>query len=162
MGSSEQHFEPDEFHEAAGPGKFVQRLVIGLVVLGAIVAYRYAGPSHALASNGWIADWNQAVEASRSSGKPALVLFTADWCGACRQLESETLRDQRVKDYLAANYTLAVVDLSDRSGANNERAAKFGIRSIPTLVVYNKSGLEAARSHGMAPDDLIDWLRSHQ
>ena len=59
---------------------------------------------------------------SKSTGKPALVLFTADWCPPCKQLKSETLSDAKVKVAIAASFTPVVVDLSDRDGPNNRVA----------------------------------------
>jgi len=50
--------------------------------------------------------------------------------------------------------------LTDRNGANNERAMSFGVRGIPTLILYDKFGQEVRRTNGMDADSLINWLRA--
>jgi thioredoxin-related protein len=125
-----------------------------------VMCLRFPGPKDALASGGWNNDWNAAIAQSKSTGKPALVLFTADWCPACKQFESQVLTDPKVKQYLQDNYTLVTVDLSDRDGPNNDRARNFSVHVIPTLIQYNSAGNEIARGYGMPADTLLLWLRS--
>jgi thiol:disulfide interchange protein len=134
--------------------------LLALLIAICSMCLRLVGPKDALAAGGWNNDWNAAIAQSRSTGKPALVLFTADWCPACRQFESQTLADSKVKQYLQDNYTLVTVDLSDRDGPNNNRARDFAVHVIPTLILYNTSGNEIARGYGMPADVLLLWLRS--
>ncbi len=149
--------------EAPGNGlaSMLPRVIVIVALVGAaVLGWRFFGPQHALAKAGWIDDWDKAVEQSNKSGKPALALFTADWCPPCKTLKSQVLSDPEVQKYLRENYTLVVVDLSDRAGPNNRRAAEFGVRSIPTLIAYNESGQEAGRAPGMPADALLNWLRA--
>lgn len=131
-----------------------------LLVVGALICARQFGPKHALAGAGWTNDWDSAVEQSKSTGKPALVLFTADWCPSCKMLESEVLTQSQVKRHLQDNYTLVVVDLSQQGGPNDAKARECGVSSIPTLIVYDKSGRERDRSNGMPADQLLAWLKN--
>ena len=131
-----------------------------LLIAVAVMCWHLGGPKDALASSGWSSDWNAAVAQSQSTGKPALVLFTADWCPACKQLESQVLTDSKVKQYLQDHYTLVTVDLSDPDGPNNDRARSFGVHLLPTLILYNAAGREIARGYGMPADTLLLWLRS--
>lgn len=141
-----------------GPSLF-NRMKWAAVVVAIFLGWKhFNGPSSALA--GWNADWNAAVTQSRSNGKPALVLFTADWCPSCRQFESETLSLPDVKSYLAANCTPVIVDLSKRDEEAGRRAAECNVQSIPTLILYDRSGREVARAHGMDAASLKTWINS--
>jgi thiol:disulfide interchange protein len=140
-------------------GRPTAAIAVIAIVIALLGAWHYLRPSHALANGEWISDWHQAVEKSQATGKPALVLFTADWCPSCRQFESSTLSDSAVKKHLADNYTLVVVDLTKQEGPNLDRARECGVTGIPTIIRYGRDNKEIARSHGMSPNELLDWLR---
>src|SRR4051794_1432571 len=93
----ESMFDTNEDPASAGQSMpFMKR--VGLAALGVAMFlgyHHFNGPSSAMA--GWGGNWDTAVAQSRSTGKPAVVLFTADWCPACRQFESETLSRADVK-----------------------------------------------------------------
>lgn len=66
-----------------------------------------------------------------STDKPILVDFYADWCGPCQTLGP--ILDQLSKDYKKGLIVKVDVD-------NNENlAARFSIRSIPTMVIFKNS-----------------------
>jgi thiol:disulfide interchange protein DsbD len=155
------HVEELEEHAPAEPrGKATGNAVAFVLVAVLLLAgWRYLRPSSALAKNGWLTDWDAAVEQSRATGKPALVLFTADWCPACRSFERDTLGNEAVQKFLTTNHTLVVVDLSKQSGPSNDRARECRVSAIPTIIRYDRDGQELARSHGMPPSELLNWLR---
>lgn len=137
------------------------RLVLFLTLgLCAVLGWRYLGPRSALAENGWIGDWDSAIGQTKSSGKPALVLFTADWCPACHELESNVLSQPDVAAFLRDNFTLVMVDLTDRNGPNAQRAREFGVRSIPTMIRYDASNQEIGRASIVSRPVLMAWLNA--
>ena len=88
------------------------------------------------------------------ASKPVLVDFWDTWCGPCKMI-APTLED--ISEELGDRVVIAKAKL-DESEAS---AAKYGIRSIPLLILF-KGGEEVARwERGAAPRSVIQgWLES--
>ncbi|ORM38620.1 thiol reductase thioredoxin [Francisella endosymbiont of Ornithodoros moubata] len=75
-----------------------------------------------------------------NTNKAVLVDFYADWCGPCKTLGP--ILDQLSKDY--QNAMIVKVNVDD----NQNLAAKFAIRSIPTLIIF-KNGKQVETLMGV-------------
>jgi thioredoxin 1 len=77
---------------------------------------------------------------------PVLLDFWAEWCGPCKAIAP--LLDQLADEY-GGKVKVAKLDIDHSPNV----PAKFGIRGIPTLIVF-KDGKEVNRQVGAGPKDL--------
>jgi thioredoxin 1 len=93
-----------------------------------------------------INDLNFETEVLKSS-VPFLLDFSATWCGPCKVLSPIV---DKLADELQGKVKVGKLDIDDSPGV----ATKFGIRGVPTVLVF-KAGQEAARHVGVTNKETL-------
>lgn len=89
-----------------------------------------------------------------SSQRPVLVDFFAEWCGPCKVM-APVLKE--VKNTVGENVSILKVDVDK----NPQVAASFGVRGVPTLVLF-RGGQVKWRRAGITPAaELVEVIRKH-
>lgn len=88
------------------------------------------------------------------SGKPVLVDFWATWCGPCRAIAPKL---EEIAGEMPDQVVIAKVDVD----TNQATAAKYGIRSIPTMILF-KNGQAVDQLMGNVPkEQIIGLIQKH-
>ncbi|MFN0102515.1 MAG: thioredoxin TrxA [Bryobacteraceae bacterium] len=88
------------------------------------------------------------------SDKPVLVDFWAEWCGPCRMM-SPTI-DALADDY-AGRVTIGKLDVDENGGA----AMRYGVRGIPTLLLFKGGQVVAQKVGAVSKTDLQQLIDSN-
>ena len=87
------------------------------------------------------------------SDKPVLVDFWAEWCGPCKMIGPSL---EEISDELSDKVRIVKMDIME----STDTPAKFGVQSIPLMVLF-KNGEPVAQKLGAAPkSQLKAWLES--
>ena len=87
------------------------------------------------------------------SSQPVLVDYWAAWCGPCKMIAP--ILEEVATDF-AGKLKVTKVNVDE----NQDTAQKFGIRGIPTLMLFKDGKVAATKVGALSKSQLTEWLKS--
>ncbi len=110
--------------------------------------------------------WQQGnVDSARAralrESKPMIVDFTAAWCGACKELDKATFSAPPVGVELGRFVAVRVDATNDEDPNVGAALQRFGVRGLPTVVIFDSRGREALRyTDFVPPERFLESIRA--
>ncbi len=87
------------------------------------------------------------------ASQPVLVDFWAEWCGPCKQIGPAL---EEIAEEYGDKLTIAKVNIDE----NPETPTRYGVRGIPTLMLFKDGQLAATKVGALPKRKLIEWIDS--
>ena len=101
----------------------------------------------------YVTDANFEAEVLQSE-TPVLVDYSAEWCAPCKMIAP-------ILDEIASEYGDRLKDAKLNIDENQITPTKYGIRGIPTLMLFKNGSIEATKVGALSKSQLTAFIDSH-
>jgi thiol:disulfide interchange protein len=100
--------------------------------------------------------YQAALKKAKAASNLVMIDFYADWCAPCKQLDAQTFRNAKVRQFLQNRTVPIRVDVDK----NKKLVGKYNIQAIPCMVFVDGEGKEVGRILGFeSPDNFLKKAR---
>ncbi|AHC73543.1 Thioredoxin [Candidatus Endolissoclinum faulkneri L5] len=83
---------------------------------------------------------------------PVIVDFWAEWCAPCKAIAPSL---EKISDELKEQVKIVKLNIDD----NQKTPVTYGVRGIPTLIVFKNGNIHAKKVGAMSESQLKDWIK---
>ena len=88
------------------------------------------------------------------SQKPTIVDFWAEWCGPCKQIGPIL---EEISDEMSNEVVIAKLNIDEEVNTGT----KFGIRGIPTMLLFKSGELKATKVGATTKSNIVSWIKEN-
>lgn len=100
--------------------------------------------------NGYVTDLDVALRLSKETKQSVVLIFSADWCGHCKNLKNDLPSIKEFDDKI-----ICIID----TDKEKRLARQFKAKSLPTSIMINTNGEEISRTVGYDSESYKRWLQ---
>lgn len=139
-----------------------RRVLLGIAAFALLAAAALATDLSRQRAHAEHVAWAGPAELDRTTDRPTLIRFTADWCPPCQIMKREVFALPQLADQIETHYRPVSVDLSHPFPGAQDLLARYGVQYFPTFIILSPQGTETARAAGgLSAQQFAAFLDRH-